>query len=530
MNGNRCPGFVLLTGFALSLIPILVMVSARLTTPSDRQFMWELQVDQFYYAANARAMTRDGFHLAHANPYDPRPDPPRLYSHLFTLLAAGTSAVTRLEPLYTYFILRPVFGVLLAVSLWYFLCAVFSDPDQRRAAFLFLMVSGGLTAGIAMGQALLSGAGAAAEYVRAEEFSGDWLCTIARVYLFTPELVYHCLWFAALGAYLRGKFVWTVAAVALELYAHPFTGPELALVVTVMSLWNAALGEDRRSNVQVLLAITVLMALFGSYILWLNRDPGHRALQATWEQFQAILPLGRYLHIYGVWLPLGILGILTQVAQIRRNPAIRCLAVQSLVVFALTNHHLFAGRAIQPAHFSRGYLFTSLVLLSFTLWPRIRDRLPKGPAVRRALGIAALLVLSLDNVLYMFLGVVRAQDPPMTLQRDEALMIGRLAEMPGREFVVSDGNLGQLIPVFTHHRSLLGHWPNTPGYKHASWLLLEWLQDPAAKGALFDLYPDLSLISLPRHRLQGIPPDSWFGRTWILIHETPTVVLYQRHD
>lgn len=521
----------------MSLIPILLMITAWLTTPPDRAFMWELQMDQFYYAANARDMIRDGFHLSHANPYDPRPNAPRIYSHLFTLVVAVTARLTGIEPLYTYFILRPVLGILLAISVWYFLGPVFSEPALRRAAFLFLMLSGGISIYVSAARALyavvaLPGSDfidiLGALYVRVEELYGDWLCNIARNYFYMPELLYHAIWFLTLGCYLRGRHGLAVVGVAVEIYAHPFTGPALAALMLALSLCDAVLGPRRLRAVSVMAGLLCLLGLFGTYILWLNRDPGHRILQETWEHFIAVIPLGQYPSLYGLWLPAGVLSAILFFPLFKTSPPFRCAFLQAAVVFALMNHHLVFSRMIQPAHFSRGHFFTALVILTFFLWDRIRERIPAAVRNSRKALVAGLIVLSMDNMSFLLYVRVRSLDPPMTLRRDQAVMVHRLADIQPPQFVVSDGNMGQMIPVLTPHRALLGHGPNTPGYIRAEHLLTAWVQ--TGRTDLFDAYPDLSLAVLPRRSLGVLWEDARFRREWTPIHETPEYVMFQKSD
>ncbi|OGH61169.1 MAG: hypothetical protein A3I06_04705 [Candidatus Lindowbacteria bacterium RIFCSPLOWO2_02_FULL_62_12] len=532
---DRIPVFVPFTGLLMSLLPILLIAAVWLRTPGDRAFMGELQIDQFYYAANARAMLRDGFHLSHANPYDPHADAPRIYSHLFPLLVAAAARLTGCEPLHTYYFLRPILGILLALSLWYFLSALFSDRACLKLCFLLVVTAGGFSALLSAASAagtVLRAPGAdfiasfGAAFVRSEEFIGEWLCSIARVFLFTPEILYHTIWFYTLGSYLRGNSMAVLGGIALELYAHPFTGPELALVVALLCVTDLILGVNRRARAVTLVLVCALTAAFAGYIHFLNGDPCHRIIQATWRRFQAILPIDRYAHLYGAWLILGLAGLATSLRDFRTSAGARCLWTQGVVIFLLSHHQWLVPEAVQPAHFSRGYLFVVLVSLSVDFIRRFRPTWPAAICSRRGLLAVSLLALSIDHPSYFVFCAVRAQDPPMTLQKEEARLLDRLGDLKTREFVASDGNVGPLIPVFTDHRTLLGHWPLTPGYDRAESLLNLWVQ--SGRPDLLREYPDISILFLPRHAAEPVGRDPAFARDWALLDETPNFVLYRR--
>lgn len=531
---SRTPFFVYATGLILALVPVVLMIAVDLTTPPDRAFMWELQYDQFYYAANARQMIQDGFHFAHANPYDPRPAAPRIYSHLFTLLAAGTAAMTGIEPLHTYFVLRPILGVLLAVSIWYFLSAIVMNRDLRRWAFLFLMFSGGSAlvlswvraAWLSTGSSATLGDIWGASYVRFEEVYGDWLCNIARNYLYTPELLYHLLWFTALGLYLRGRHPACALVVALELYAHPFTGLALAAVAGTLFLMDVILGHERLRSIAALGVIGAGLLAFYTYMTWLSADPGHRIIQDTWERFMAVIPLREYPRLYGMWLVGGLAAAILTARAFRESQALRCVWVQGMVVMALSHHHLFLSRMVQPAHFSRGYFFTALVGLTFIVIERYGRRLERYAHMAGRWAWVILLTLSLDNLSFLFFVYLRASDAPMTIGLEQKAMIQKMADIRVRHFVASDGDMGVLIPVFTPHRTLLGHRPMTPAYDNASALLSEWTH--LGRRTLFYHYRDLSLACLPRRALAVLQVDPVFLREWKPIQETPEYVLYER--
>ncbi|MBI4178308.1 hypothetical protein HY522_02650 [bacterium] len=495
---KRCPLWVPLSGLVLALCPILIMlVVSRSISPGDR-FMWAIQYDQFYYAANARQMAQDGG-VVYANAYDDRAEPHKIYSHLYPLLLSVASRVSGIEPVYCALFWSPVFGIFLALSLWIFLGEIFPDGLWRARAFACLMTTGGLTGlwafletcgGVPEGADFFVEA-FARQFFQNEGTALDWLCSVGRVFLIPPETLYHAVWFAALAAYLKGRRVASTAWAALEVYAHPFTGPELALVLAAACLGDILCERDRRGAVLQLCGMAALLAGFAAYAFWLGTDSVHRAVQETWSHFKSPIPLDRYFLIYGIWLPLGVMAAVALRKYLKTDAGVRLMLIQAGVVFLLTHHHLFLDVEFQPAHFSRGYLMAALVVLG---WKGLHaSRI--GRFFRPRLVAAGIALLSLDTWLYMVYAAVRAQDPPTTVTSDRAEVIREIAKLPGRQFVASDADIGYLLPVFSGHRVLLGHYGTTPRFEENHALWSAWLL--GGNPSVFVKYPGLTVLVIP---------------------------------
>lgn len=491
--------------------------------------MWELQYDQFYYTANARALARDGTGLLHFNAYDERPDAPRIYSHLYTTLLAGAARLFHIEPFYASFILRPLFGVLLALALWYFLGPFFPDVRWRSAAFACLLTSGGMAGLAAVCQALVSsqpGSGidglfrSFAEHFYADEGAArDWLCSIARNYLIVPEMLYHAIWFAAAGAYLNGRRGLSMVLVAAELYAHPFTGPELGGVLIAVCAMDMIV-EKKFNPYPVVVFFLLLLFLADAH--WMDRDAGQRMLRARWQQFKLVIPLRCYPMIYGMWIPLALAACFSLRKTFYTDPALRFAILQAGVVFSMSNHHLFLNREFQPAHFSRGYFFAALVVLSFKY---LSVRISKFFSKPRLLALM-FLVLSADSALYFMYVTVRAADPPQVITADQWDAIQKLKDVSPRQFVASDADIGYLLPVFSPHRVLQGHFAITPNFDEKSRLWDSWIV--SGDGTLFKKYPDISVIVVPRAAAGPGRAKSGLSGLWKPLFENESFFVIQK--
>ena len=123
------PQKVYLLGMLISLIPILIMGIAQITTSQTHTFNWEMQYDQFYYAANARELFENGNDLAYPNPFDCLDDSPVIYSHLFSLMVGYLWKITKIPIMFTYLPIRIVFGMLLTIAVWH-LVSLFLVHDR----------------------------------------------------------------------------------------------------------------------------------------------------------------------------------------------------------------------------------------------------------------------------------------------------------------------------------------------------------------------------------------------------------------
>lgn len=513
------------------------------TGPGGR-FMWELQYDQFYYAANARALAHDGAGIFHANAYDDRPSAPKIYSHLYPLILAGAASLFRLEPIYAALILRPIFGVLLSLSIWYFLAPFFPERRWRTAVFLCLLLSGGISglsaAAEAAGAALASFDSALFFKILAERFyanegtARDWLCSLARNYSLVPETLYHAIWFAAVGAYLNGRRILSTGLVALELYAHPFTGPELAAVMAAACAAEIILDRTRpRPAILQFAAVIGLLAMFALYARRLDLDVGQHLLRLQWAKFKSTISLTSYPMIYGVWLPLGLAACLRLGKRLASDARLRVILIQAAVVFVLSHHQLILPKEFQPAHFSRGYLFAALVVLSFMFIRHLKHTHPAGRLgqsleffSRPRVFAALLIALSIDSGLYYLYVAVRAPDPPQVISADRAEVIDRLSKEPSRQFVAADADIGYLLPVFSPHRVLIGHFATTPEFALKSRLWESWLV--FGDTTLFKKFPDLSVLVIPRELPDRLPirPDG--SDRWSLMFENGSFSVWRR--
>ncbi|MGH7149290.1 MAG: hypothetical protein ACREIU_01260, partial [Planctomycetota bacterium] len=429
-------------------------------------FQGELQYDQYYYLASARELFERGNGFAYPNPYDDDPGAPVLYSHLYPLLVGWISHATGLSVLHAGYLVRLLAGAALAISLWRLVGVFLPEARERRAAFWILLLSGGLVWLEALRRLLVGGGpwtieGIGRTFAESDIQGGWWLQNVFRNFFYGTETVYHALAFRLLYALAAGRDTQACATLLLLLYAHPFTGLQFA---TITLVWLATERLDGRRGLP-LAPLCVSCAGIGAFLLynlvWLPRFPSHAEIVERWRRVGLYSDPLPFLRVYAPWIFLFLAGIPAAKAPGPARPAWRLLLVAFAVTALLMNHHWILGkeRPFQPLHFSHGYLFVPIVLL--TLGWALRTR-GIGGALRRGPALAALLpLLAIDNVL--FLPVAHALAKGMALPAPQARALDRIVAMRPEQTVLSSQRfLSYFLPTFSPHHVILGHRHLTP--------------------------------------------------------------------
>jgi hypothetical protein len=492
MKPARTPWWVPLAGFGCALIPLALMArAAALAAGAGRVFMGELQTDQYYYFACARAMLERGNGVAYPNPYDASPAPV-LYSHLYALLLAWVPRFVPLGPLGVDYAVRLGAGALLAMGLWRLVTLLFEEHARRRAVFWIVLLGGGCVWLEAARRTLASGGGAAftAEFRAADIADGWWFQNVLRNYFYATETLYHALALWLLYALAARRSWLACACFALLLYAHPYTGGQF---VAIVGAWIVV---ERLAGAWALppLPLAFLAASAAAFVfyngVWLLQFPSHVEVV---ERFRTVgyysdaLP---YLWVYGPWLVLAPAALWYTRRTWARSAAWRLLVCELAVTAALMQNHWILGteRPLEPLHFTHGWEFLPMALLVLAwLLPRHENAL----VLRSAPVLATLvLALSLDNVGFLPTAYEEALHFTLTVPEHEMLL--RLGALDPPETVVSSRPLLQfLVPSFTHHRVLVGYTMLTPDYAARSAELHGWV---AGTNGLLTHHPQVTAV------------------------------------
>jgi hypothetical protein len=181
------------------------------------------------------------------------------------------------------------------------------------------------------------------------------------------------------------------------------------------------------------------------------------------------IPLHKCFPSYGILLLTTPLVFLNKNfrEKIFKTHEGRFLFVWLIVVGGLIFHDkiLPPKLTFQAPHFSRGYFFSILVLLSsLGLYQEIKKSLTKFKRMKIMFPILAILFFIPDNVLFI---VDRLSENPhsffLTISTESKQTLDFLNTVKPQKVVCSlDRNLGAIIPAFTNHYSIFGLLYATP--------------------------------------------------------------------
>jgi hypothetical protein len=426
-----------------------------------------IQGDQAYYMANAREHFDSGnFSFLYGNPFDGSPDTPRIYWQPHIMLLGLLLRLTSLSPGIVYMFFG-VCAALVCARVALALCR--ESPGMNGStgvpvAILFFWGGGILVVaaimqavpGVLRGEGLMAG-----DLLRFDPGAGWWFLNFGRNLVFPTEAFYHALFFGCMLFLFRRRYVPAMLCAACLSASHPFSGIELLAILSVWTVVELAAGGEEKPPVGFVLSVfLVLLAHIGYYLIFLPSVPQQRDLMDQWEQPWILRPLSA-LFAYAPVALLAFWCLIKRGSPPFRDRNTRLLVVWCSVAFLLANHQYFL-RAVQPLHFTRGYIWTPLFLLGAPLLQSSLRRLRGFRGTAIALCIMALFVS--DNAVWLGIvgsGRMRAD---IVLTRDQQELLEWMnAWGDGATIVIArDVSLGYLATVYTPARAWVAHRFNTP--------------------------------------------------------------------
>jgi hypothetical protein len=419
-------------------------------------------IDMPVYMANAREHF-DAGSLSYGNPFSPFYDTPSIYFQPMTLLLGVVWRVTGLDPglIFVGFgLVAAVVCVRVAIALYR---KVVGLESWVHWSGLLMFVWGGGVIALA-GFAFNTITGDAAALFRFDADGGWWFLNLGRNLVFPTEAFYHALFLGCILALVQTRFTTALLLAALLSSSHPFTGVQLLLVLAAWCFLERVFLQSDTVPHSFVLGSGVLLALhLGYYLLFLSQFPEHRAVMEQFAQpwvYQAKHFVPAYFLVGG--LAFWRMRRLRLAQDVLGSSANRLLLTWFAVSFVLANHE-FAMDPIQPAHFTRGYVWTPLFLLGAPVLMKLMATL--WSSRRRVLGplaVAAIVGLFIaDNALWLAtrtapLGVYTTAD-----QRELLSWMGA-PELRGAVVLAEQPEIGYLATVYTPLRAWHSHLFNTP--------------------------------------------------------------------
>lgn len=476
------------------LLPLLLPGLAHFLLPGDgRVPTGFLQYDQASYMAMAREHFDQGFTLAYGLPFSPDPETPRVYLQPQSLVLGSLLTLTGLEPGVLFYgcgLLAALVFFRLAIALWRE--RVGADDGAAAIGATLLCWGGGLLALAGLAVSLAEGGLEPEGIFRFDPLQGFWFLNPGRTAWYALEAYYHALAFGLLLALLRRRHGLALLLLALLSWSHPFTGLQFLLVAGAWAgMERLLLRSPAAPPLWFLAGAAALLALhLGYHLRFLpGHSPEHASLMAQWLA-DTPLSLAAFLLAYALLLPPALAAV---ARGLLRQPESRLCLALALVTLALMKHDLLI-EAKQPLHFSRGYLWSGLLLLGAPVLQGWLAGLLRPPARRlRRAALAALVLLFLSDNAAWFSWRTQEQLAGFTqfLLRPGQWAVLQELQRPdyaGHLVVSTDLEVGYLATVYSPLRSWRSHGASTPdvGRREAeieAWLTKgeeppEWRQRP----------------------------------------------------
>ena len=485
-----------------------------------------------YYMANAREHYDAGeFHFFYSNPFDPNYDSARIYVQPMTLVLSTVMHFTGLAPNVVYLLFELLAGWACArVAVALYSEVVGMDGWARRLGLLVFFWGGGLIVVSGIAYSLLRWRTVDKLFVL-DPFGGWWCLNFGRNMVYATEALYHTFFFGCILSVLRGRFGIAAILAFMLSWSHPYSGVELLVILVSWSAFELFFMQRRVVPRGFLVVLLALLALhLGYYMGYLPRFAEHRELMHT----LALPWLLQAVHFVPAYALVGALAFwsfrrLDLAGPFFANPRNRLFLVWFCVAFALANHE-FAIDAMQPLHFTRGYIWTPLFLMGVTalvgLFTTLRAR---GGKIFGTMAIAAVVaVLLLDNACWLgsftWQSARGRPDWFWRVTSDQLALFDWMSqpENAGAMVITSDPHdVGFLTSTYTPLRAWNGHVQHTPEYRTRRREVEAFL----GEGRLVDAWRGHDLLVTLDH---GVPEPPWLASAGAKkAYENPSFHVYR---
>jgi hypothetical protein len=226
--------------------------------------------------------------------------------------------------------------------------------------------------------------------------SGWWGMNLGRSLFFSCEAWYHLLFLFSVLLVLKKRWFYALLMMFTLSLSHPFTGVEL---LSIMAAWVCIekIVAGNRTIPLYFVAGTLLLLAFHIYyyLYFLHQFPDHASISQQYSLNWRI----RFYNMIPAWFIVGILSIITirivKWRTILSESSSRLFITWFFIALILANHEMFM-KPMQPIHFTRGYIWTSLFLFGLPGTQHIFSTLEKWLWRRPALVLLSTIFL-LDN-------------------------------------------------------------------------------------------------------------------------------------
>jgi hypothetical protein len=431
-----------------------------------------IQGDQQQYMAYAREHFDDGeFSLTYGYPFSASYETPKIYFQPQTLALGVLWKLTGWSPGIVY-VLFGLFSIWTCarIALALYVDVVGLTLASHWLGLVVFFWGGGLLAaggaGVSTYFAFHGGTIDAHGIFQFDPMLGWWFLNFGRNLILPTEAFYHALFFACILCIRKRKFAWGVGVALLCSLCHPFTGTELIAILVCWSFVEMFTGRNRYAPRWFFAACAFILILHVSYYVgYLSQFPEHLSTISRWNQPWYL----RWETIILAYFLVGVLAVWT----LRNVSAVhlffpdgkaRLFFAWFVVAFLLANHELFV-RPMQPLHFTRGYIWTSLFFIGvpslITLFEHVRK---SGASKGRFITTMIVSLFLSDNAAWLTVVSTSAQPIGIRLTADqqELLTWMNTHENVKALLLCQDDLINDLSTVYTPMRSWRAHRIITP--------------------------------------------------------------------
>jgi len=467
--------------FLLSILPVIIVSLSILywyIKPMPGEvFLGFVQAEQPVYLVLSKEIATEGRFIFYSSPYAIEEDFPKIYTHLLPLLLGYTWKLTGISLQTLWWLTRLIFGPIMFLLAFQILRLYITNEKYLVAGAIMLGLSGGLAYLHAFLRFLLFGDDFFIGWMVLEQTYDWWFTNLFRVTYYPLELFAHVLFFSSVLFLLRKQYSYSAVAFLLTWWAHPFAGALLTTIyIAFFAIETAVYKKDMKKIAFPFLGISLLFISY--YLIVIPSNPLAKELMTSFRflPISKHLAPGLYPSAWGIFLFLPLL----YGRKIFREEKTRFLLYWVLVNIILINHDLLIQPGFQPMHFTRGYFFFPLCILSLL---GLKTLLQGNKNLNLILAI--LIVLSLpDTVLFVYKFVTLGGDgselelphidksksqltyhtSPLRITETQWDVLKKLQGMDKEVILAKDNMTNFLIPLYTNHKTPLGHIDYVPHF------------------------------------------------------------------
>ncbi len=232
--------------------------------------------------------------------------------------------------------------------------------------------------------------------------SGWWGLNLGRSLFSSCEAYYHVLFLGVIYCLLKQKWAGVLTISAILSISHPFTGIELLGIAGAWLLAEKIVFKNKSIPAWLVTGeLLILLFHLYYYLYYLNQFADHRSVN---EQYALNWRL-RFFSIIPAYCITGLLALLTvwkinKLGKFFLQSQNRLFLLWFLVAFSLANHEMVI-KPMQPLHFTRGYIWTSLFLLGVPALHYLLSKLTVSVSQKIVLVFFVLLFFS-DNLVWVY--------------------------------------------------------------------------------------------------------------------------------